>query len=328
MKTLITGATGFIGSHVADRLIQGGHELCCLVRKRGPAVERLKALGANLVVGDVTNKQSVLQGMKGCDWVVHLAGLYSFWEPHRKAYAEVNITGTRNVWESALETGISKGVHVSTVGVYGRPTDSPFREESESGPRRFCEYFRTKYEADRIVWDLHRKQGLPVVVVYPCAVVGPGDTKATGQYVADLLRRRLPATVFDNSVMTFVHVNDVAEVILKALTKPDNIGEKYLAGNQQLSFREINRMVHDISGVPLPRLHLPGAITMVNAALFTGLAGVIKKAPPWGMSIDQMKVMREGFKVDGSKAERDLCVKYTPIRVALEEAIASYAHDQ
>ncbi len=327
MKTFITGATGFIGTHVAQRLVERKHELYCLVRQRGPAAERLKAFGANLIVGDVTDKETILRGMKGCDWVIHLAGLYSFWEPNKRVFADVNITGTRNVWESALETGISKGVHVSTAGIYGKSADSPFTENSPVGPIRFGEYFKTKYDGDQIVWKLHETKGLPVVVVYPCAVVGPGDPKATGQYVMNLLRRRLPATVFNDSVLTFVHVNDVAEVIVRAAAKPDNVGERYLVGNQRLSFRELNQMISEISGVRLPKLHLPSSLTMVSAALLTRLATVTKKAPPWGMSVDQMMVMREGFSVDGSKAERELCVKYTPIRVALEEAIASYQHD-
>jgi dihydroflavonol-4-reductase len=232
--------------------------------------------------------------------------------------------GTRNVWESALEVGISKGVHVSTVGIFGKPADSPFTEKSEVGPVRFGEYFQSKYDADQIVWTLHETKGLPVVMVYPCAVVGADDPKATGQYILNLIRRRLPATVFNDSVLTFVHVNDVAEVIVRAAEKENNIGEKYLAGNQRLSFRELNRMISEISGVSLPKLHLPDALTMVNATILTGIAIITKKPPLWGMSTDQMEVMREGFRADGSKAERELCVRYTSIRVALEEAIASY----
>jgi dihydroflavonol-4-reductase len=262
--------------------------------------------------------------MKGCDWIIHLAGLYSFWEPNKRAFTDVNIVGTRNVMECALETSISKIVHVSTVGVYGKPADCPFTEKSPVGPVRFCEYFQTKYEADLIVRELHQKKGLPVVVIYPSAVVGPGDPKATGQYIMNLIRRQLPATVFNDAIMTFVHVKDVAEVIVRAAEKENNIGEKYLVGKQQMSFREINEMVSEISGVPLPKLRLPNALTMVNASLLARLADLIKKPPLWGMSIDQMRVMREGFRVDGSKAEKELCINYTPIRVALEEAIASY----
>jgi dihydroflavonol-4-reductase len=226
--------------------------------------------------------------------------------------------------ECALEVSVAKVVHVSTAGIYGKPADCPFREESEVGPDRFCDYFQTKYEGDQIVWDLYRQKRLPVVVVYPTAVLGAGDPKATGQYIKNLVRHRLPARVFEHAVMTFVHVKDVTEVIVRAAEKEDNIGEKYLVGNCRMSWGEINEMVSEISGVSLPKLRLPGPLVMVNAALLTGLASLIKKPPPWGMSIDQMRVMREGFCVDGSKVERELCVSYTPIRIAIEEAIASY----
>jgi dihydroflavonol-4-reductase len=324
MRIFITGATGFIGTHLGELLAKTESEMFCLVRKRSPAVEHLRALGAKLVPGDVTDKASVIQGMKGCDWVFHLAGLYSFWEPRKERFKDVNITGTRNVMESVLDTGVSKVVHVSTVGVYGKPEDIPFTEKSEVGPVRFCEYCRTKYEGDLIVWELHEKQGLPVVVVYPSAVVGRGDAKATGQYIVNLIRRRLPATVFNTSIMTFVHVRDVAEVIVRAAEKQNNIGEKYFVGKEEMPFQQLNQMVSQISGVPLPKLRLPNSLTMAGSVLLTGLASLIKRPPPWGMSLDQMRVMLHGFRVDGSKAKRELCISYTPIRAALEEAIASY----
>jgi dihydroflavonol-4-reductase len=324
MKIFITGATGFIGSHLLKRLAQTKHELHCLVRRISPASEQLESLGATVVMGDVTDKESVLRGMRSSDWVFHLAGLYSFWEPNNRIFKAINVDGTRNVMECALETNVTKVVHVSTAAIYGKPADCPFTEESEVGPARFSEYSRTKYEGDLVVWDLHKNKSLPVVVVYPTAVLGPGDPKATGKYIVDLIQRRLPATVLDDAIMTFVHVKDVAEAIIRAAEKQNNIGEKYLVGKFQMSFREINQLVSEISGVPLPKLHLPDWVTMFNAVLLTGFANVIKKPPLWGMSKDQIKVMREGFRVDGSKAERELGISYTPIRVALEEAIVSY----
>jgi dihydroflavonol-4-reductase len=324
MRTFVTGGTGFIGTHLVRRLLQAGHEIHCLIRKPTQPAQQLKELGATLVPGDVTDKASVLRGMRDCEWVFHLAGLYSFWEPSKQAFTEVNVKGTRNVMECALETGVSKVVHVSTVVTYGKPTDCPFTEKSEIGPVRFSEYSRTKYEGDQIVWRLHKEKGLPVVFVYPSAVLGPGDPKATGQYIANLINRRLPARVFEDAVMTFVHVKDVAEVIVRAAERKDNIGEKYLVGNYRMSFGEINEMVSEISGVSLPKLRLANPLVMMNAVLLTGLANLIKKPPPWGMSTDQMRVMREGFSVDGSKVEKELCIDYTPIRIAIEEAIASY----
>ncbi len=262
--------------------------------------------------------------MKGCDWVINLANIYSFWESNNKIYNDVNVEGNRNIMECALEIGISKVVHVSTGGIYGKPTDCPFIEESPVGPVRFSEYFQTKYEGDLIAWELFDKKGLPLVVVYPCAVLGPGDTKATGKYIKDLINRRLPATIFHESVLTWVHLRDVAEVIVRAAEKEDNIGEKYLVGKHQLSLRELNEMIKEISGVTLPKIRLPDFVVLVNARLLTWLADIIKKPPIWGMSRDQIRVMKEGFIVDGSKVERELGVTYTPVRIALEEAIASF----
>jgi dihydroflavonol-4-reductase len=253
-----------------------------------------------------------------------LANIYSFWEPNKQVYTDVNVEGTRNVMEAALETGVSKVVHVSTVVTYGKPADCPFTEESPVGPVRFSEYARTKYEGDLIAWELYEKKGLPLVMIYPSGVLGPGDLKASGQYIQRLIHRRMPATVFHDVILTWVHVQDVAEAILRAAEKEDNIGEKYFVCKHQLSFREINEMISEISGVPLPKMHLPDSLVMVNAALLTKLADLIKKPPMLGMSMDQMRTMKEGFKADGSKAERELGITYTPVRVALEEAIAWY----
>ncbi|MFQ5906996.1 MAG: NAD-dependent epimerase/dehydratase family protein [bacterium] len=323
MKTFITGATGFIGTHLAERLAPTEHELYCLVRKTSD-VSRLRKLGVTLITGDVTDKDSLLEGMRGCHWVINLANVYSFWEPNRQVYTDVNVGGTRNVMEAALETGVSKVVHVTTSVVYGRPADDPFTEESAVGPVRFSEYARTKYAGTLAAWDLYEKKGLPLVMIYPGAVVGPDDPKPTGQYIMDLMNRRLPAVVFQDSVLTFVHVRDVAEAIVRALEKDDNIGEKYLVGKHQLSFREVNQMISEISGVPAPKIRLPDAMVMLNAALLTWLADLTKKAPMWGMSRDQMRTMKEGLRFDGSKAERELGITYTPIHIAIEEAIASY----
>jgi dihydroflavonol-4-reductase len=323
MKTFITGATGFIGTHLVKRLSQTKHVPYCLVRKTSNA-RTLKEMGATLVMGDVTYKDSLLEGMRGCDWVINLANVYSFWEPHKQIYTEVNIEGTRNVMECVLETGVSKVVHVSTAAIYGVPVDCPFSEESMVGPVRFSEYARTKYAGDLIAWELYEKKRLPLVMIYPTAVLGPGDPKTTGQYIQDLIHRRMPARVFEDSIFTFVHVRDVAEAIVRALEKEHDFGEKYLVGNHQLSFGQINEMINEISGIPLPKIALPDWLVMVNATLLTGLANLIKKPPILGMARDKIGTMKYGARINGSRAERELGITYTPIRIALEEAIASY----
>lgn len=323
MNIFITGATGFIGTQLVRRLAQTDHKLCCLVRKTS-RVNELKEQGVKLAYGDVIDKDSLLQGMKGCDWVVDLANIYSFWEPNKRAYEKVNVEGTRNVMECALKAGISKVLHVSTVGIYDKPKDSPFTEESPVGAVRFSEYSRTKYQGDLVAWEFYEKKRLPLLMIYPGAVLGPGDPKATGKYIDDLINRRLPARVFEDSVITCVHVKDVAETIVRALEKQNNIGEKYLVGNNRLSFGEINQIISEISGVRLPRLSLPSFLVTLNAFFLTQVANIVKKPPFWGMSKDQIGIMKEGFRFDGTKAERELGITYTSVRVALEEAIASY----
>jgi dihydroflavonol-4-reductase len=323
MKVFITGGTGFIGTHTVKRLAQTEHELHCLVRKTSDT-QLLRELGATLVTGDVTDRDSLLKGMKGCDWVVNMAALYSFWEPDRGLYRAVNVEGTQNVMECALDTHVSKVVHVSTVVTYGKPADRPFTEDCCAGSDRFSHYAQTKYEGDLVAWELYEKRGLPLVMVYPSGVVGPGDPKATGQYVQNLVHGRMPGRVLQDSIITFVHVRDVAEAIVRALEKEGNIGEKYFVCAEGISMRECDEMISEISGVPLPKLTMPDWMVVANAKLLTGLANLVKKPPMLGMSTDQIRTMKEGFQADGSKATSELGITYTPVRVAFEEAIESY----
>ena len=322
MRVFVTGGTGFVGKPTAGRLVQGGHEVRCLVRRTSRTGE-LEEIGCELAYGDVTDKASVLEGMKGCEWVVHLANVYSFWEPDKSIYRRVNVEGTRNVMEAALEAGVSKVVHVSTLVVWGNTPDTPFTEESPMGTKRFTEYAQSKYEGDHVVWELYRQRNLPVVVLYPGSVLGAGDPKSTGQYVKDLIERRVPGRAFEASAFTFVHVDDVAEAVVRALEKEGNEGEKYLIGKHTLTMAELTSMVCEISGAPLPRRRLPGPVVMAGAALATKVADLTGRPPFSGMSTDQMRNVRGGAVFDGSKSERELGLTYTPIKEAIEEEVVS-----
>jgi dihydroflavonol-4-reductase len=226
--------------------------------------------------------------------------------------------------EAALEKGVSKVVHISTGGIFGRPEELPFTEDSPVGPERFCEYFETKYQGDMIAWDLFESRNLPLVIVYPMAVLGAGDPKATGQYIRRLIEKKMPARVYEDKVFTFVHVKDVADIIIRAAERENNIGEKYIAGKLRYTFGEINRMVAEISGVPLPKMRMPNFMVMFNARLLTLLADLIKKPPLWGMATGQMRIMKAEFIADGVKVEKELGVSYRPIHQAIEETIASF----
>ena len=315
MKIFITGGTGFIGRHTVELLTKTNHQLVLLTRNTSNTsfLSKLSNQNITIIKGDLTDKQSLVNGMKGCDTVINIAAQYTFWEPDKKIYSKVNIKGTQNVMECSLKSGIKKMVHISTAGVFGKPAEEPFKEETPAGPKQFSEYFRTKSEGDRIAWNLFEKKGLPLVVIYPVCVLGPGDPKASSNYIQNLINRRLPATVFKNEIFSFVCVKDVAQAIVNALEKENNIGEKYLVGNCRLKWKELNKLISETSGVPVPRINLPNVITMMNAYLLTGLANLIKKPPLWDMSVDQMKVMKTGFNVDGTKAEKELGINYIPI---------------
>lgn len=301
------------------------HDIVCLVRKSSDIGDLEDKV--TVVQGDVTDKPSIVSGMRGCEWVIHLANVYSFWEPDKSVYKSVNVNGTRNVMEAAIETEAAKIVHVSSVVTYGRPDQLPFTEETPEGLSLFSEYARTKSAADALVWKLYKNQHLPVVMVYPGAVAGPGDLKASGQYIHDLINRRLPMRVYDNSILTWVHVRDVSTAIVKTLELSDNLGERYLICSEQVTNREFTNMVAQISGVPSPRIRLPDFLVSVNAFLLTALAKVTRQAPPWGMSMDQMNTLREGIVADGAKAKRELGIVYTPLYTALEEAIEWYRQE-
>lgn len=322
MNVFVTGASGFVGRHTVERLSKAGHRIRCLVRSSSP-VEELKQMGVTLVQGDVTDKESVRRGMRGCGWVVHIAANTSFWERDKRVYADVNIGGTRNVMECALETGAEKVVHVSGIVIFGKPADCPYTEHSAVGPVRFSEYARTKYAGDLVAWKLYREKGLPLVIVYPGGITGPYDSKMAGQYIQDVVQQRMPVTVFNDVTFPWVHVRDVVTGILRSAEAEDNIGEKYLLVAENLTFGEVNELIREISGVPLPRLRLPGAVAVVGAALLTALSSVTRRPPPWGMAIDQVRTLRHGGCADGSKAARELGIAYTPIRAAFEDAIAT-----
>ncbi len=304
-------------------LAQTEHELVCLARKTSD-VSGLQEASAAIVLGDVTDKSSLWKGMQGCDWLVNLASNFTLWTPDRQVYKDVNILGIRNVMESALETGISKIVHVSTAATYGN-AQWPIREESDPGAECASEYAQTKRAGDLIAWEMFREKNLPLVMIYPTAVVGANDPKAAGRYIKNLAQRRMPAQIFIKQTFPFVYVGDVCTAILNALQKENNIGEKYLVSSANMTWGELNRMVCEIAGLPVPFLRLPTPMVVLTARMLTSLSS-LTKIPPWlDLSVDQVNLMKQGFMVDGSKAEKELGITYMPIRDALREVVASFS---
>jgi dihydroflavonol-4-reductase len=323
MKIFISGATGFIGKALVKKLAGSGHEVCCLVRPTS-RVEALREAGFHLFTSNVNDPESLCLGMEGCDWVIHLATLYTMWHPEPVQFTRVNVEGTNNVMQAALQAGVSKVIYVSTAAVYGKPVDLPFNEESQPGPKLFSEYGRTKALANQLAWQFYHQHGLPLVVLYPGIVLGAGDYKPSGKYISDIIHRRVLATIFHHSTATYVYVGDVADAILHAAERQDTTGEKYLLGHAWLNGKEYVELIREVSGVSLPWFTFPDFMVMAASYFLTGFSAITRRPPPWGLSIDASWTLKMGFQYDGSKAERQLGISYTPIRQALSEAIASY----
>lgn len=317
----VTGATGFIGSRLIPRLLQRGHTITALVR-RPERAGHLRALGVRLVPGDVTQPGGLAEAMRGADWLLHLANHYSLHERDERVYTRVNVEGNRNVMRAALEAGVGKVIHVSSGVSYGVSPDQPLREDSRVGLHPNA-YWRTKHAGDEEVWRLYR-QGLPVVMLYPGGVVGPDDPNATGTWIRRLVRQRQFLRAFEASGFTYVHVDDVAESIVRAAEWEGNAGERYLIGQEFLTNRAFVELVAELSGRSVPPVVLPDRLAHTSAAFLGGLERLTGLPPFLGFTPNSARHLAAGFRFGSDKAEWELGLRYTPVRQALLEDIATF----
>jgi len=318
--TLLTGATGFVGSAVARVLADRGHRLRLLVR---PTSDRrnLAGLDAELALGDLTDTASLARAAEGCRYVVHVAADYRFWVPDPAVMLRANVEGTVAVMRAAGAAGVERIVHCSSVAALGwthdgSPADetTPVNEADFIGP-----YKRSKFLAERAVLDLVRQEGLPAVVVNPSAPVGPRDIKPTptGKMIRDAAAGRVPAYI--DTGLNMVHVDDVAEGHALALEK-GRVGERYVLGGENLLLKDILALVADVVGRRPPRIELPEAVVWPAAWLMEGLAR-LTGIPPM-MTRDHIKMARHKMFFSSAKAMQELGYAPRPVRRAVEDAVA------
>jgi|UniRef100_A0A7C3UVY4 dihydroflavonol-4-reductase len=318
-KTLVTGGTGFIGRAVVVELLAAGREVRVLARDPGhPA---LAGLEVEVARGDLRDPGSLAAAVRGCDRVFHVAADYRLWVPDPESMYAVNVQGTRDLLAAAAEAGVAGVVYTSTVGVLGNPGNgTPGTEDTPvSLADMVGHYKRSKFLAEQAVLEFVH-QGLPVVLVHPSAPVGPWDTRPTptGQIILDFLKGRMPAYL--ETGLNLVHVRDVARGHLLAEQK-GRVGEKYILGNQNLSLSEIFRLLAAITGIPSPRLRLPYWPILALSYLDEFWATHISGKPP-RMPVAGVKMAKKFMYFDSSKAVRELGLPQTPVRQALEEAVA------
>ncbi len=318
--TLLTGATGFVGSAVARVLAARGYRLRLLVR---PTSDRRNLTGVEteLALGDLTDPASLVRAAAGCRYVFHVAADYRFWVPDPAAMLRANVEGTLAMMRAAQLAGVERIVHCSSVAALGWAQDGA--QADETTPTNEADfigtYKRSKFLAERAVMDLVRQEALPVVVVNPAAPVGPRDIKPTptGKMIRDAAAGRLPAYI--DTGLNMVHVDDVAEGHALALEK-GRIGERYVLGGENLLLKDILTLVADVVGRRPPRIELPEAVVWPAAWLMEGLAR-LTGIPPM-MTRDHIKMARHKMFYSSAKAMQELGYAPRPLRAAVEDAVA------
>jgi dihydroflavonol-4-reductase len=318
--TLVTGASGFLGWHVASLLIERGHTVRALVRPSS----RIRELDAEPVVGDLRDPDSLSRAVAGCGLLFHVAADYRLWAADESELYRSNVEGTRNVLQAAREAGVDRVVYTSTVGCIGVPhagDAGAASEGNEDYPVSLGDmtgaYKRSKFLAERVAVEF-AVAGLPVLIVNPTAPVGDHDIKPTptGQIVLDFLEGDMPA--FIDTGLNLVDARDVALGHIQACER-GRAGERYILGAENLTLEQILGKLAAITGRPAPTLQLPYAVAYAAGVVSTAWARVSGKSPR--APLDAVRMARRKMFVSHAKAARELGYDPGPPQRALARAV-------
>jgi dihydroflavonol-4-reductase len=311
---LVTGASGFLGWHVARVLIERGYRVRGLARRPGsiadPEIEE--------VAGDLRDAESLRRAVEGCGLVFHVAADYRLWAKEPEEMFRSNVDGTRNLLEATLRAGVDRIVYTSTVGCIGLVKGSlgdettPVCLEDMTGS-----YKRSKYLAERDAIEFAGR-GLPVVIVNPTAPVGAHDVKPTptGQTILDFMRGRMPAYL--DTGLNVVDARETAEGHWLACEK-GRPGERYILGGENLTLNEIFQKLSAITGRPAPRVRAPWIVAYGAGVLSTAMARVTGKPPR--APLDAVRMAKKKMWVSTEKARRELGFNASPAEKGLRNAV-------
>jgi dihydroflavonol-4-reductase len=322
MLAFVTGATGFVGSHVARALAEHGADLRLLVRA-GSNTRNVADLKADLVQGDLRDPDSIEKAVSGCDTVFHVAADYRLWVRDPEEMYLSNVEGTRAILEAARKSGVRRVVYTSSVatigmgaashgGGWGADEDAPVSLKDMIGP-----YKRSKFLAEGVAVEAARN-GVDVVIVNPTTPVGDRDIKPTptGRIVVDFLKKKFPAYV--DTGLNLVDVTECARGHVAALEKGRK-GERYILGGENLTLKQILDKLAAITGLPSPSVRVPYVLALATGVVDEIVTGRIRGREPRA-TIDAVRMGRKKMFVSSAKAERELGWKIAPVDNALRRA--------
>src|SRR6267142_1523159 len=319
MLAFLTGATGFVGSHVARALVAQGADLRLVVRS-GSDLRNIQELQAERVVGDLRDAASLKKAVAGCEVVFHVAADYRLWVRDPEQMYRSNVDGTKAILEAARENKVRRVVYTSSVATMGFQSnghlaneDSPVSLANMIGP-----YKRSKFMAEEIAIQAG-KSGMDVVVVNPTTPVGERDLKPTptGRIVVDFLKKKFPAYV--DTGLNLVDVAECARGHIAALEK-GKTGQRYILGGENLTLKQILDRLAAITGLPSPKVRVPYAVALATGVVDQVFTGYIRRREPRA-TIDAVRMGRKKMFVSSGKAERDLGWRTLPVDGGLRRAV-------
>jgi dihydroflavonol-4-reductase len=322
MTTLVTGATGFLGSAVVRTLLERGESVRVLVRPNNNR-RNIDGLDVELAEGDLNDPDSLREAVRGCHALYHTAADYRLWARDPRQIYETNVTATRQLLRMASEAGAERIVYTSSVATLGRePSGAPADEETPVTVDDMTgHYKRSKFLAEEDVKQMVREEGIPVVIVNPSTIIGPRDIRPTptGRMVEEAARGKIPA--FVDTGLNVVHVDDVATGHVQAF-EHGGIGERYVLGGDDMMLREILEEIASLMGRRPPRVRLPrGAVLPV--AYVAELAARVRRSDKEPLiTVDGLKMSKTFMFFSSDKARKTLGYTPRPAREALADAIA------
>ncbi len=321
MKTLVTGATGFLGSHVAHHLVARGESVRVLVRPESQ-LRALEGLAVERTVGDLRDAASLGRALDGVVQVYHVAADYRLWARNPREIYESNVAGTQNLLSAAKRAGIARFIYTSTVATVAVPREGslPNEETKAALAEMIGHYKRSKYLAEEAAFAA-AAAGLPVVIVNPTTPVGPGDWKPTptGRIIVEFLNGRMPGYV--DTGLNLVPVEDAAAGHILAAER-GRVGERYLLGGRNMTLKEILEALARATGLPGPRFRVPHVVALAAAYADAGVSHLLGREPR--IPLEGARIARHKMFVDCSKASRELGFVAGPVEGALERAARWY----